>query len=195
MPYCAYCGTQLAQISYAPCPACGNPSNGAPKPVARSGTTGPLIIVAVVVAVLGLVVFIGILAAIAIPNLLTAQQRSKQKQTMVNQRVIATALHQYADDQNRYPPADSLQRELVPKYTAQLPENDGWGHPLRYECWSGQGETDCDAYAIGSGGKDGSFTRGSLREYEGAGGTTNFSDDIVFINGSFAQYPEGVQSR
>src|SRR5436309_760920 len=37
------------------------------------------------------VAIIGILAAIAIPNLLTAMQRSKQKRTMADMRTIATA--------------------------------------------------------------------------------------------------------
>ncbi|MDQ6799248.1 MAG: prepilin-type N-terminal cleavage/methylation domain-containing protein, partial [Acidobacteriota bacterium] len=36
------------------------------------------------------VAIIGILAAIAIPNLLTAMQRSKQKRTMADMRTIAT---------------------------------------------------------------------------------------------------------
>ena len=37
------------------------------------------------------VAIIGILAAIAIPNLLTAMQRSKQKRSMADIRSIATA--------------------------------------------------------------------------------------------------------
>src|SRR5881394_65381 len=48
------------------------------------------------------VAIIGILAAIAIPNLLTAMQRSKQKRTMADMRTMATAWEARATDVNRY---------------------------------------------------------------------------------------------
>ena len=48
------------------------------------------------------VAIIGILAAIAIPNLLTAMQRSKQKRTMADIRTIATAWEARATDVNTY---------------------------------------------------------------------------------------------
>src|SRR5437660_12266334 len=46
------------------------------------------------------VAIIGILAAIAIPNLLTAMQRSKQKRTMADMRTIATAWEARATDRS-----------------------------------------------------------------------------------------------
>ena len=46
------------------------------------------------------VAIIGILAAIAIPNLLTAMQRAKQKRTMADIRTIATAWEARATDVN-----------------------------------------------------------------------------------------------
>ena len=48
------------------------------------------------------VAIIGILAAIAIPNLLTAMQRSRQKRTMADMRTIATAWEARATDVNQY---------------------------------------------------------------------------------------------
>src|ERR1043166_9510090 len=48
------------------------------------------------------VAIIGILAAIAIPNLMTAVQRAKQKRTMVNIRNIATAWEACAGDLSKY---------------------------------------------------------------------------------------------
>ncbi len=48
------------------------------------------------------VAIIGILAAIAIPNLLTAMQRAKQKRTMADIRAIATAWEARATDMNTY---------------------------------------------------------------------------------------------
>lgn len=195
MPYCAYCGTQIAQVSYAPCQSCGKPTNGAALPTVKAGTNPAIIIAVVLVVVLVALAVIGILAAIAIPNLLTAMQRSKQKRTMADERAIATAVETYASEHNRYPSPESLESSLVPKYMKVLTKNDGWGHPFRYECWNIQGGEGCDAYAIGSGGKDGSFERQSLREYEGAGGTKNFNNDIVFMNGTFVQYPDGFQVK
>ena len=51
------------------------------------------------------IAIIGILAAIAIPNLLNAVQRGKQKRTMSDMRALATAVEAYAVDNNVYPAA------------------------------------------------------------------------------------------
>src|ERR1043165_9972172 len=48
---------------------------------------------------------IGILAAIAIPNLLNALQRGKQKRTMADIRNLATAIESYTVNNNNYPTA------------------------------------------------------------------------------------------
>src|SRR5438270_10677446 len=83
---------------------------------------------------------IGILAAIAIPNLLTAMQRSKQKRTMADMRTIATAWEARATDMNRYNAAgacsipgtaitsDNLNTFLAPTYVKSFPLKDGWGN-------------------------------------------------------------------
>src|SRR5918997_5373988 len=54
------------------------------------------------------VAIIGILAAIAIPNLLTAMQRSKQKRTMADMRTAATAWEARATDVNKYNAAGAI---------------------------------------------------------------------------------------
>ena len=51
------------------------------------------------------VAIIGIIVAIAIPNLLNAIQRAKQKRTMGDMRSVGTAAEAYAVDFNRYPAA------------------------------------------------------------------------------------------
>ena len=53
------------------------------------------------------IAIIGILAAIAIPNLLNAVQRGKQKRTMSDMRALATAVEAYAVDNSSYPAAAS----------------------------------------------------------------------------------------
>jgi len=53
------------------------------------------------------VAIIAILAAIAVPNFLEAQTRSKVSRVKGDMRSIATALEAYAVDSNNYPPAFS----------------------------------------------------------------------------------------
>lgn len=50
------------------------------------------------------VAIIAILAAIAVPNFLEAQTRSKVSRCKADMRTLATALESYAVDANRYPP-------------------------------------------------------------------------------------------
>jgi general secretion pathway protein G len=197
MPYCAYCGSDVRDPARFNCPSCGNPHNGAPARavVARGGDSSGLII-GLVIGGFVLIGFIGILAAIAIPNLLTAMQRSKQKRTMADMRSLATALEARATDTNDYPSigASELGTVLTPTYIKVIPAKDGWSHPLRYQCWDSDSDGKCDAYAIGSGAKDGLFEHEALEAYEEKT-TTNFDCDLVFSNGKFVQYPEGIQHR
>ena len=91
------------------------------------------------------IAIIGILAAIAIPNLLSAVQRGKQKRTMADMRTLATAIEAYAVDNNNYIPGtcapglftdlgtattDTSFAGLTPTYIAAAPKIDGWGHRL-----------------------------------------------------------------
>lgn len=195
MPYCAYCGTPVDVVSYAPCPSCGRPRNGAPAPAATNKASNATVIIAVVVIVgLVFVAIVGILAAIAIPNLLTAIQRSKQKRAMADMRTIGVAIEAFKEDNHRYPAEYEIEKKLAPTYITQFPAKDGWEHPYRYACWSSTGGTDCDEYAIASAGKDGQFEHQDLKEYlNSPGATTNFNSDIVYSNGKFVQYPEGMQ--
>src|SRR5213075_2225831 len=95
------------------------------------------------------VAIIGILAAIAIPNLLTAMQRSKQKRSMADIRSIATAWEARATDMNNYGAAGVSQSVLdwaggtpktyvamsgllTPTYIKSLPRSDGWGDGYEY---------------------------------------------------------------
>ncbi|HEY0140082.1 MAG TPA: type II secretion system protein [Thermoanaerobaculia bacterium] len=177
MAFCAYCGMQVGEVSYRPCGACGNPTNGAPRPpLPTGGKNAAAIAIAVVAVGLFAVAILGILAAIAIPNLLTAMQRSKQKRTMADMRVIATQLEERRENERRYPNSLPEQRK------------DGWGRNLRYLCWP---ELECTGYALISGGKDGAFQAEEIEKYPG-GATTDFDDDIVLSNGEFVQYPQGV---
>ena len=141
------------------------------------------------------VAIIGILAAIAIPNLLTAMQRSKQKRTMADIRSIATAWEARATDVNQYtaagqvtfPGSDmamgTLASNLQPTYIKQLPQKDAWGTSF-------DAQATTNDYSIESYGKDASNTSN-----DPGGATTSFNSDIIFQNGTFVQYPEGVQTQ
>jgi type II secretory pathway pseudopilin PulG len=199
MPYCAYCGSHVPNPANYICPSCGNPHSGAPRPAPASSSSNVIVIIAVIAGAFVLLPIMGILSAIAIPNLLTAMQRSKQKRTMADIRTVATALEARATETNDYPRASEvseLRSILTPKYMKSVPTIDGWGRPLRYECWeTAQNGGKCDTYAVGSGAKDGAFEHDSLRQYESKTATTNFDCDIVYSNGSFVQYPAGVQAQ
>jgi general secretion pathway protein G len=146
------------------------------------------------------VAIIGILAAIAIPNLLTAMQRSKQKRTMADMRTIATAWEARATDLNKYNASgvsalgqsvsiDTLNTYLAPTYVKTFPVKDGWGNGWLFKLDQSWGSTTAaQTYQIISTGKDGA----AQSTYNG-GATTNFDCDIIYSNGTFLQFPEGVQ--
>ena len=196
MAFCAWCGNHVPQVSYAACPRCGNPTNGAQRvggAAASSGTNSVAIVIGVVVGAFVLIAVVGIIAAIAIPNLLTATQRSKQKRTMADIRSVATAAEAYAADEEEYPRGATLAElspALTPAYIKTLPTVDGWGTPMKYECWSDDG-TSCTHYAVGSAGADKTWERESLRDYV-QDATQNFNADIVFADGKFVRYPGDV---
>jgi type IV pilus assembly protein PilA len=150
------------------------------------------------------VAIIGILAAIAIPNLLTAMQRAKQKRTMADMRTIATAWEARATDVNRYNAAGltaglanavtatALSGALTPTYIKTLPQKDGWGNAFEFgtELAFAAGGAAAQQYGILSYGRD-----GAIQGTASTGGTTNFDCDIIYQNGSFVEYPEGVQAQ
>jgi type II secretory pathway pseudopilin PulG len=143
--------------------------------------------VMLLVAVLSNFVMLPLFAAIAIPNFLNAVQRGKQKRTMGDIRVVATAVESYAIDNNRYPAGDgptveSIASYLEPTYVTTMPRVDGWGSPLQYEISPAQLE-----YRIESFAKDG------VDSGPDVGTTTDFNHDIVFATGSFICYPDGTQ--
>jgi len=132
------------------------------------------------------VAIIGIIAAIAIPNLLNAIDRGKQKKTMADMRSIGTAVESYAVDNNIYPTAaniNALESVLEPIYIKEMPKTDGWKFDLHYT----PGATAGQGYTVESYGKNGT------NDGDTGGPTTTFNADIVFVNGQFTQWPEGTQ--
>ena len=154
------------------------------------------------------VAIIGIIVAIAIPNLLNAIQRAKQKRTMGDMRSAGTAAEAYAVDFNHYPAAaaytlptsltgqlpgvtfqaalassKTFEQSVSPTYIRVLPLYDGWNSWFQYTT-----DTNNQDYAIYSNGKDGKQDTTLLLTE-----TTDFNNDIIFVDGHFIQYPQGVQ--
>jgi general secretion pathway protein G len=130
------------------------------------------------------VAIIGIIAAIAIPNLLNAIDRGKQKRSMADMRSIGTAIESYAVDQNRYPVATTvtvLQGFVQPIYIRVMPAVDGWQN-----AWVVTSAT--TNYTVTSTAKDGATSAVT------GGATTDFNCDILFVNGQFFQWPQGSQT-
>jgi len=152
-------------------------------PMLRKNTQGfTLIELLIVVAI------IGIIAAIAIPNLLNAIQRGKQKRTMGDMRTVATANETYSIDNNAYVVQAlgvlAIQTLLEPTYVKKMPRRDGWNGEFRYE-------SAAQEYTIISYGKGAALNDGGSVATNG--GTTSFANDLIFSTGSFVQFPDGTQ--
>jgi prepilin-type N-terminal cleavage/methylation domain-containing protein len=86
------------------------------------------------------VAIIGILAALLIPNAMTALQKAKIRGTQKDINTIATWLSDYITDKG-VPFAqtgaisDLMKTSLVPMYTKAIPINDQWGTP--YNVYTG----------------------------------------------------------
>ena len=190
MAYCAYCGSHVAEASFRPCPSCRRPSNGAPAGpagVARQSASPVALIIGLVAGFFVLVAIIGILAAIAIPNLLTAMQRSRQKRTVADIRTGVVAIEEWGAEHNGYPQAASV-NEVERIIGRSIPAVDAWQHPYKYECWADEAGHPCARFGLASAGEDGAFEHESLSEYEEATPSA-FDCDIVYAGGTFVQTP------
>jgi general secretion pathway protein G len=146
------------------------------------------------------VAIIGVLAAIAIPNLIIAMHRAKQKRTMSDMRNIAIAWEARASDVGRYNAAGAqilatmpcdlvqLQTYLEPTYIKDLPVRDAWGTPFRGFLDAPLGDSSATAanYTIVSAGRDQQFADPQV-----LGPFENYDCDLIYANGVFESYPEG----
>jgi len=133
------------------------------------------------------VTIIGLIAAMAIPNLISAVDKAKQRRTMGDLRQLGGAVEMYAVDNNTYPKVgnySALQPLIQPNYVKTVAGTDGWNHG-----WVFAGDTSAGSeYTLTSLAKDGkpSVVNG--------GATSDFNCDIVFSNGQFFQWPSGTQT-
>jgi type II secretion system protein G len=152
------------------------------------------------------VAIIGILAALLVPNTMTALQKAKVRGTQKDIQTIATTLTDYITDREP-PPANNgdisttLKAALSPFYIKVLPMKDQWG--TNFKIYTG---TACDGnYGIANSVTDdyvvASYGRGGLLEswtYDATNAdaglysistTADFANDLVNMDGTFIRCP------
>jgi type II secretion system protein G len=123
-------------------------------------------------------ILILLLAAIVIPNLLTAVSRSKRPRTTADMRAIGTALGSYQVDSNYFPNTSGIKIQMSDKkgnigktlcdeeyYCGAL--RDSWGQPFSYI-------SNGTSYTLTSYGKD-----------RKPGGKSEYGSDIIYVDGQF----------
>ncbi len=119
---------------------------------------------------------IGIIAAIGIPALMNAIDRSKQRRTMGDMHSLVIANGTYKVDLQEYAPA--LSNLLGGEYLQVVVTDDGWGNPFGYT-------TDGDTYDLTSLGRDGATGPAAPSPWV----NEPFEPDIIIIDGMFTQAP------
>lgn len=118
---------------------------------------------------------IGILATMAVPQLLQAFERSRQRRTMADMRSIAAANGTYRVDSGTYATALG---DLTPDYMDPVPSVDGWGNGMTYTGARA-------AYTLTSLGLDGASGPAPPSPWN----DEPFEADLVISNGTFTQAP------
>jgi prepilin-type N-terminal cleavage/methylation domain-containing protein len=151
------------------------------------------------------ITIIGILAALIVPNAVTAMQKAKVRGSQKDIQLIATFLTDYITDKVT-PPANNgdigtgLRTALSPTYTKALPLSDQWGLP--YKVYTGASVTvygisgaSPDDYLICSYGRDRTVESWTYNTAVPEGGLYNlsavadFARDLVNYNGQFIRGP------
>jgi prepilin-type N-terminal cleavage/methylation domain-containing protein len=123
------------------------------------------------------VAIIGIIAAIAIPQLMDAIDRSKQRRSMGDMHTIATANGTYKVDQQTYAP--NLPALVGNEYLQVAITADGWGNNFVYN-------TTGDTYDLTSLGSDAAAGPAPPSPWV----NDPFEPDIIIKDGMFTQAPE-----
>lgn len=172
------------------------------NPTARGFTLIELLLV---------VVIIGVIAAIIIPNLMDSLQKAKQRRTVNDVRAVGTAWFSWVTDQLSAAAAGSsaqtfdlgvLPEQLTPgelltmlrrggmKYIVTVPAKDGWGGAYDY-LWSGNAAA-TPTFGLRSTGRD--LVEGPTSNPYPLGpfSTTAYDEDIVWVDGNFIRFPSGT---
>ena len=156
------------------------------------------------------VVIIGIIATLIIPMFLDALQKSKQKRTMAEVRLVGTCWMSWLTDQvsassgattrtydlSHLSEVDasvvlaSLFQNQTFFYCSEVPLVDAWGNPYEYRINTST-LSSSRVIAIRSPGRDGNWTNDALYNI-GPYVATDYDKDIVWADGLFVSYPQGL---
>jgi prepilin-type N-terminal cleavage/methylation domain-containing protein len=157
------------------------------------------------IELLVVVTIIGILAALIVPNAVTALQKAKVRSTQKDIQLIATYMTDYLTDKVIPPPnngdiGSGLKSSLTPTYTKMLPLSDQWATP--YKVYTGASVTvygitgaSVDDFLIASYGRDKaveSWTYNVSMPESGLytlSGAVDFNRDLINYNGQFIRGP------
>ena len=168
------------------------------------------------IEVLIVTAIIGILAALFIPQVLSAIQKAKQKGTMQDMNGIAKSMIDYITDKGFAPeqsgpmiPGSSFIEELNPFYLKTMPMIDQWGTAFQVYCGTaiesagvdGVTESGPDDFIIISFGRDKQqtptpFTFNPLDPqtvYFELTALPSFNQDLIIWNGSWIHVPKTAQ--
>ena len=121
----------------------------------------------------------GILASAAVPQLLMAFDRGRQRCTMGEMRNVASAVETYHLDQHTYPLGLGGLTALLPDYYQEVPIS-GWGTPFFYIEGGG-----C-MYLLIDLGSDGAFGPNPSQD---PWGENDYEPDMWHVNGVFLRAP------
>lgn len=159
------------------------------------------------------VVIIGIVMTIIIPNLMDSMQKAKQRRTVNDVRSVGTAWFSWVTDQLSAAAAgassqtfdlDLLAEEISPQdlfqmlrrggmnYIVTVPTNDGWGGDYDY-LWSGD-VASTPTFGLRSKGRDRDVGPTTNPYPVGPFVTTHYDEDIVWVDGNFIRFPAGTMA-
>ncbi len=104
------------------------------------------------IEVLVVVVILGILAAIIVPNIMDKPAAAKITKAKADIRAIESALNMYRLEKHDYPSTDEGLEVLIPDYLPRLPK-DPWDRPYQYLNPGTHGPI--DIYTLGRDGQPG----------------------------------------
>jgi type II secretory pathway pseudopilin PulG len=212
--FCTSCGAKVKE-GQGFCTSCGERlvvGPGRPPEIIRAA--GPAkkssiptgVIVAIVIG--GIIIFLGILSALMIPNLLVAREKAKMKATMKDIAQISTALADYFTDNAATPAQDGslesgsvLFNALAPFYIKVIPSQDQWRHYYLVYCGEacngqyGIQDAQLDDFLVVSLGKDGIEENWEFNPNDDASGLfmvssmKDYDHDLVMYDGSWIRAP------
>lgn len=152
------------------------------------------------------VAIIGIIATMLIPSLLDAIQKSKQKRSVADIRIVGTAMMAWLTDQDgagaaagqaastfdfsRVPAVTQAQLEavLIPQYMQELPLSDGWKNSYEYGLDIATPEG-LEIMAMRCRGRNNRVDGGPVYPANSFQ-PTDYDQDIVWADGQFIRWPE-----